>query len=384
MTSLTSFRSQFDSLKGCHYLISNSLGAMPNKAREMAGAYLDKWAHRGVRAWEEEWWELPKKVGSRLAALMNAEPDSVSMHTNVTSAQAVILSCFSCEEKRNKVVVVDMEFPSLKYLYRAWTDHHDGRLQVVPCPDGITIPTERLLDAIDETTLLVPVSHVLFRSSYIVDVKAIVRKAHAVGALVMLDVYQSLGSLPVDVTGLEVDFAAGGCLKWLCGGPGACFLYVRPELQSKLRPSFTGWVAHRDPFAFASEPIERTTDSYRFMNGTPPIPSLYLCQPGLDIISEIGAARIRERSIEMTTMIVELAHQRGWRTTAPSDHEHRGGTVAIDLDNGATISAELNRRGFLVDHRPQAGIRMSPHFYTTDEEILETIQEVENIMGQLQ
>jgi kynureninase len=363
-------------------MISNSLGAMPNRAREMALAYVDKWADRGVRAWEEEWWLLPKSVGNHLASLLHAAPDSITMHTNVTTTQAVILSCFSFGGPRHNVIMVDMEFPSLKYLYREWTEAHGGRLEIVPCPDGVTVPTEQLLDAIDETTLLVPISHVLFRSSYLVDAAAIIKKAHDVGALVVLDIYQSIGSLPVDVEALNVDFAVGGCLKWLCGGPGACFLYVRPDLKVKLRPHYTGWLAHERPFAFEKEPIELSTDSYRFMNGTPPVPSLYLCRPGLDIVTEIGVDRIRRRSEEMTSMIVELARERGWRTTVPEKPEERGGTVAVDVKNGSEVADELNRRDFLVDFRPQAGIRLSPHFYTTDQEIIETIEEIEKILAE--
>ncbi|MEE8578187.1 MAG: aminotransferase class V-fold PLP-dependent enzyme, partial [candidate division Zixibacteria bacterium] len=377
------YRSQFSSLNNCHHLISNSLGAMPDKARDAAIAYADTWAERGVRSWEEDWWELPGQVSSQIGMLLNAAPDSVSTHANVTSAQAVLLSCFEATGKRNKIVMIDMEFPSIKYIYHEWVKKNGAQLQMIGCPDGIRVPTEQLLDAIDETTLLVPISHVLFRSSYIIEAEAIIKKAHEVGAMVVLDVYQSLGTVPVDLKALNVDFAVGGCLKWLCGGPGTCFLYVRPDHHETLEPSFTGWMAHENPFAFASEPIEWTDGSYRFMNGTPSVPALYMCQPGLEIVTEITVDTIRKRSTEMTTMLLTMANERNWRTTTPADPKSRAGTVAIDLDNGYAIATELNKRDFLVDYRPKAGIRMSPHFYTTDQEIVETIEEVEKIIAEL-
>ena len=381
MNSLESYRSEFDSLRHCHYMISNSLGAMPNKARQAAENYTRLWASRGVRAWEDEWWMLSRTVGDKIGRLLNAPTDSVSMQSNVTSAEAAILSCYSFSSKRNKVVMVDMEFPSIKYLYHEWVRREGGRVEMIACPDGVTVPTEQLLDAIDEETLLVPISHVLFRSSYIVDAKAIIEKAHRVGAKVILDVYQSLGSVPVDVSALGVDFAVGGCLKWLCGGPGASFLYVRPDLSDSLSPSFTGWLAHEQPFSFATEPIRWTGGSYRFMNGTPVIPALYTCQPGLDIVTEIGPSAIRERSKAMTASLLRLSEERSWPTTSPADPEQRAGTVAINIEHGLAIATELNRRDFLVDYRPKAGIRLSPHFYTTDIELEETIRAIDEVLA---
>jgi len=380
MKSLQDYRTQFDSLRNCHYLISNSLGAMPNAARAAANTYADIWATRGVRAWEEEWWQLSRTVGDKIGSLMGAEPNTVSMHANVTSAEAVILSSVDFTSRRNKIVMVDMEFPSIKYLYDSWVKAHGGQVEMVPCPDGVTVPTEALLKAIDETTLLVPISHVLFRSSYIVEAAAIIERAHEVGAMVVLDVYQSLGVTPFDVAALEVDFVVGGCLKWLCGGPGASFLYVRPDLLNSIEPAFTGWLAHRNPFAFEPPPVELTEGAYRFMNGTPVVPALYTCQPGLDIIAEIGVERIRDRSRDMTARLLAQATERDWPTTTPTDPERRAGTTAIDLEHGRAIATELNARDFLVDWRPKAGIRLSPHFYTTDQEIDDTIAEIESIL----
>ncbi len=368
MTDFNNYREHFDSLKNCHYLISNSLGAMPNSAREWSEKYLNIWQSRGVRCWEEEWWELGKTVGNKIGSLLNTESDSVTMQANVTSAQAVVLSSFDFSQKRNKVVMVEQEFPSLLYLYRTWLED-SGQLEIVACPDGMTVPTEKLLDEIDESTKLVSISHVLFRSSYIVDVEAIIEKAHAVGALVLLDIYQSIGTVPIDLKKLNADFAVGGCLKWLCGGPGACFLYVRPDIREQLKPKLTGWLAHKSPFAFDSSPIEYATDSYRFMSGTPAIPALYTCQSGLEIIAEIGIENIRKRSIEMTGKLISFANDKGWPLKTPEKESERAGTVSFNIPNAQIVERELLKRNFLVDYRPRAGLRVSPHFYNTDAEL---------------
>jgi kynureninase len=379
---LTEYRVEFDSIQHCRYFISNSLGAMPNRAREYTAQFNDIWADRGVRAWEEKWWLLAREVGDKIACLMNAEPDSVSMHPNVTSAQAVVLSCFDFGNRRNKVVMTDMEFPSTLYLYGSWLQDR-GRLEIVECPDGVTVPLKKLLEAIDEDTLLVPISSVLFRSSCITEAKAIVDKAHAVGAMVLLDVYHSVGIVPLDVQHLGVDFAAGGCLKWLCGGPGACFLYVRPDLISQLEPRFTGWLAHENPFMFRTNRIQYTTGAYKFQNGTTVIPALYTCQAGLDIVAEIGMSRIRARSLEMTSRLLQVATERGWSTITPIAAERRGGTVVLAIPQAEAVAGELVARDFLVDYRPGGGIRVSPHFYNTDDEIDDLISEIERIQARI-
>ncbi len=379
MKDLLKYRDEFDSVKSVHYLISNSLGAMPNRALETAARYTELWAKRGVRSWEDEWWMFAREIGDKIGALIGAPPDSVAMQANVTSAHAVIISCLEFTSERNKLVMIDMEFPSVGYVYqRALADH--AEIITVKSHDGISIPLDEMLDAIDERTLLVPISHILFRSSYIMDVAAIMEKAHSVGALVCLDAYQAVGVYPIDVTALQVDFLVGGTLKWLCGGPGVAFLYVRPDLADKLRPRFTGWLAHENPFAFDVSPMRYASGSYRFQSGTPVIPALYACQAGLDIISEIGVERIRARSIEMTSKLLELAAQREWKTTSPSDFAERGGTIAIDLPEGLAIATELNAQDYLVDYRPQAGVRISPHFYNTDQELIDVIDKIAEII----
>jgi kynureninase len=364
-----SYRSEFPILERTTYLISNSLGAMPRGARDALAEYAETWATRGVRAWEEKWWMLAHETGNQIGELMNAPANSVTTHGNVTQCQAVLASCFDFSCKRNKVVYSDLNFPSVMYFWEAQRTR-GARVHMVKTDNGIEVPTERLLDAIDEETLLVPVSHVIFRSSYINDAMAICEKAHRVGAHVVLDTFQSLGSgVPVDVQALNVDFACGGVLKWLCGGPGTAYLYVRPDLARKLEPKFTGWLAHKNPFAFETGPTRYTQGAYRFLNGTPNIPALYAAAPGLKILRELDMAAVREKSKRLTARIVSLARQCGWRVSAPRDPERRGGTVAVDMPRSKEVCAELLKRDILVDWRPGAGVRMSPHFYNKAEEI---------------
>ncbi len=378
---LLRYRSQFPILERTTYLISNSLGAMPQGVYDAMKGYADIWATRGVRAWEERWWMLAAQVGDEIGALMNAAPGSVSTHQNVTTCQAVVASCFDFSGKRNKVVYSDMNFPSVMYFWEAQRAY-GARVNMVKTDDGITVPLERLLDAIDEQTLLVPVSHVIFRSAYIQDAKAIIEKAHKVGAFVVLDTFQSLGTVPVDVQALNVDFACGGVLKWLCGGPGVAYLYVRPDLGKTLQPKFTGWFAHQNPFGFEVGPTRYSEPPFRFMNGTSHIPSLEAARPGLKIIAEVGIDRIRKKSQRQTSHLIELAEQRGWRVNSPRDAENRGGTVSIDMPDAEQVCRELLKRDILVDYRPKAGVRMAPHFYNKDEELETAIGAVDEILKQ--
>jgi kynureninase len=280
---------------------------------------------------------------------------------------------------RNKIVYSDLNFPSVMYFWEAQRAC-GARVHMVKTDDGITVPTERLRDAIDEHTLLVPISHVIFRSAYIQDAKAIIEKAHRVGAHVLLDTFQSLGTVPVDVQALGTDFACGGVLKWLCGGPGLAYLYVRPDLGKKLEPRLTGWFAHQNPFGFEVGPTHYADPPFRFMNGTSHIPALEAARPGLKIISEVGIERIREKSKRQTSRLINLAEERGWRVNSPRNPEHRGGTVSIDMPDAEQVCRELLRRDILVDYRPKAGVRMSPHFYNRDEELDTAIAAVDEIL----
>jgi kynureninase len=379
---LLRYRSEFPILENTTYLISNSLGAMPRGAADAMREYTDTWATRGVRAWAEGWWTLAGEVGDEIGRLMNAPSGSVSLHQNVTQCQAVVASCFDFSGRRNKVVYTDLNFPSVMYFWEAQRAR-GARVHMVRNDDPVHVNTGRLLDAIDEETLLVPISHVIFRSSFVQDVPAIVERAHRVGAHVILDAFQSLGSVPVDVHALDVDFACGGVLKWLSGGPGTAYLYVRPDLGRTLQPTFTGWTAHERPFAFEIGPTCYGDPPYRFMNGTPNVPALYAARPGLRIVGEVGVDAIREKSRRQTARLIELADARGWRVNTPSDPDRRGGTVSIDMPGAEQVCAALLARDVLVDYRPKAGVRMSPHFYTKDEELDTAIAAVDEILARL-
>ncbi|MGA8530410.1 MAG: aminotransferase class V-fold PLP-dependent enzyme [Acidobacteriaceae bacterium] len=376
---LLRYRSEFPILESTTYLISNSLGAMPRGVYDAMKGYADAWATRGVRAWEERWWMLAAEVGAEIGGLMHAPQGTVSTHPNVTTCQAVVASCFDFSGRRNKVVYSDLNFPSVMYFWEAQRAY-GAQVAMVKTDDGVTVPIERMLDAIDETTLLVPISHVIFRSSYIQDAKAIVEKAHRVGAHVVLDTFQSLGNVPVDVQALDVDFACGGVLKWLCGGPGVGYLYVRPDLGARLEPKFTGWFAHQNSMGFEVGPIRYTDPPYRFMNGTSNIPALEAARPGLRIIAEVGVERIREKSKRQTARLIALADEHGWRVNSPRDPERRGGTVSIDMPHSQEVCRELLKRDVVVDWRPGAGVRMSPHFYTTDAELERAVAAVGEIL----
>jgi kynureninase len=379
---LLRYRSEFPILDRTTYLISNSLGAMPRGVEDALHHYTDLWSKRGVRAWEDEWWMLAAEVGDQIGALMNAPKGSVACLQNVTTCQATVASCLDFSGRRNKVVYTDLNFPSVMYFWEAQRSR-GARVEMVRNDDGIHVNTERLLDAIDDETLVVPISHVIFRSAFIQDVEAIVEKAHRVGAYVLLDSFQATGTLPFDVQRLNVDFCTGGVLKWLCGGPETAYLYVRPDLARKLEPTFTGWIGHENPFGFEIGATRYTPTIYRFTQGTPNIPALKVAQPGLKIVAEVGVVKIREKSKRQTALLIEMADRRGWRVNTPRDPERRGGTVSIDMPNAQQVCAELLKRDVLVDCRPKAGVRFSPHFYNSDEELTKAIETVEEILSEM-
>jgi len=365
---LLTWRDEFPILDTCTYLVSHSLGAMPKRTRRMLDRFADEWDHRGVRAWHEGWWEIGRTTGDVLAPTLGAPPGSVAMHQNETIAQAIAASCISFAGTRTRVVMQDLDFPTNHYLYEGL--RRCGAEPVyVPSDDTVQAPIGRLVDAIDERTALVPISLVLFRSGALQDVRPVVDKAHRVGARVVLDVYQAAGTVPMDLTALGVDFAVGGSVKWLCGGPGAGYLYVRPDLVPVLRPTLVGWAGHARPFAFATGAIEPAEGIERFQTGTPNVPALYSARAGYEIVAEIGVQAIREKSLRLTRRLIDGARSHGWRINTPDADEARGGSVVIDVPDGERVTEGLLQRGVIVDYRPHAGIRVAPHFYNTEAEI---------------
>jgi kynureninase len=369
-TDLTSYRDRFPILEHTTYLINHSLGAMPAAAEQRVAEYARTWKERGIRAWAEGWWEMPLTVGDQIGRIIGAPPGSTVMHQNVAVAEGVVVSCFRpVDPHRNRVVYEEGNFPSVRYLYQAQPE-----LDVVVVPDD-----EAIVDAIDERTLLVPITHVLFKTAEIQDVERIVRRAHELGAHVVLDAYQSAGIVPLDVTALNVDFAVGGSVKWLCGGPGNGWLYVRPDLADVLEPTFMGWQAHARPFGFEPE-LEYADGAARFLTGTPNVPALFAGTSGYDVIEEIGVERIRENSVRQTQLLIDLLDEAGFEVGSPRDPARRGGTVTVRTPEFEAVHKELAERQILCDFRPDAGLRLGPHYYNTDDELRFAVAQIAEIV----
>ena len=366
--SLLRWRPEFPILETCTYLVSHSLGAMPRRTAAYLQEYADTWTRRGVRAWHEGWWEMGRTTGDLLAPVLGVRRGTISMHQNVTVAMGVIASCFTFDGPRRRIVMTDHEFPSNMYLFEGFR-RYGAEVVYVPSPDTVRTDLQRLLDAIDERTLLVPLSYVLFRSGYIQNARAVIERAHQVGAHVILDVYQAAGAVPLDIEDMAADFAVGGSVKWLCGGPGAGYLYVRPDVATRLTPGFIGWAAHSTPFAFETGPAALAEPPERFQSGTPNIPALYAARAGYEIIREIGVEAIRARSLRLTRLLIERAQAAGFRLNTPLEDSQRAGAVIIDVPDGEAVSQQLILQGVIVDYRPGAGIRIAPHFYNTEQEI---------------
>ena len=378
---LLRFRAEFPILATTNYLVSNSLGAMPRAVETRLADYTREWETLGVRAWAQGWWQMPITVGDEIAPLIGAGPGEVAMVPNVSIAQAQVFSALEYEQGgRDTIVMTELDFPSVRYVYDELATRLGARIVVVPSDDGISIDEDRLIEAIDERCRLVAISHVLFRSAYVVDVARVAEHAHRVGALVSLDAYHSVGIVPVDVTALGVDFLTGGVLKWLCGGPGGCFLWVRPEVSATLAPSLTGWQAHEHPFAFDPE-MTYAAGAWRWLTGTPSIPALFAATAGPQLLRKAGMDAIRAKSIRQTTRLIELADARGFPVAAPRDSERRGGTVAFDVPHAREVAQALLAREVIVDYRPGAGIRVAPHFYTTDGEVEGVVAMIDEILA---
>lgn len=376
--ALLAWRAEFPILETCTYLVSHSLGAMPRGVRDELREFADMWDRRGVRAWHEGWWELGRETGNLLAPILGVARDTITMHQNATVAQLIAASCVSFDGPRRKIILQDLDFPTNHYLFEGFR-RQGAEIVYVPSNSRVRAPIDRLVDAIDEHTALVPISLVLFRSACLQDVRPVIEKAHAVGAMVILDVYQAAGTIPMDLASLGADFAVGGSVKWLCGGPGAGYLYVRPDLIPTLRPANVGWAGHAAPFGFETGEIRYADGVERFQSGTPNIPALYSARAGYKIVGQVGVPAIRQKSLQLTRRLMDSAAQHGWALNTPDQDHERGGSVVIDVPNGAAVTQQLIARGVIVDHRPDAGIRMAPHFYSTAAEIDAAISLLEEL-----
>lgn len=357
------------------------------QVRDALKRFYTLWAEEGVTAWEKEWWTLSQNVGNLVASLIGAENDCVAMMSNATLCHWVALSTqfFSKKKQRTKVIMTDHDFPSTLYAVAKICAFMDWTLDIVPSHGKPGIEVDEILERVDQETLLVATSHVYFKSAYIQDISRIARHARSIGALTLIDGYHAPGTIPVDVKELGVDFYIGGCLKWLCGGPGNAFLYVRPELRKNCKPQLTGWLAHNEPFSFSPQ-MEYSKGPYRFMSGTPPVSCLYAATAGLDIIQKIGLGPIRQKSIEQTKTLIQMASERGFEIHTPNEDKKRGGAVSIGLPHAHRVKQALNARKVKVDFRKGRDkepdvIRVGPHFYTKNAEIEYLFDLVDEILS---
>lgn len=365
--SLLEHRAKFPALEQCVHLISHSLGCVPAQAKADLAEFFDLWQTKSITAWSD-WLPEVDRAAERIIKIISAKPGTVVMQQNVSGIMATLASCFEYTPERNKVVYEALQFPTVSYVWQA-EERRGAKCVLVPSADGTTIDADAMCAAIDEHTLLVPMSHVVFSSAYIQDVRKICDRARQVGAHVILDCYQSVGTVPFDITELGVSFACGGSVKYLCGGPGAAWLYVRPDLIEQFTPRVTGWFGNEAPFAFTM-PAQTYSDTvWRYMAGTPAVSALYQARAGHQIIADIGVRAIREKSLVMTQTCIDWVDELGMKLNSPRAAEKRGGSVVFDFVGAADVCRELNRRKFFCDHRPTAGIRIAPHFYTKREEL---------------
>jgi kynureninase len=364
---MTRMREQFPILADSTYLVSHSMGAAPLGARAALEAFWDQWASDGPEAWER-WLPRIGEIADGIGAIVGAAPGSVFLGPNVSILQAAIGSCIDFSGDRNEVVYESLQFPSLTYVWREW-ERYGAVNRIVDSDDGRTIPTERILEAITEKTALAVLSHAYYVSGAIADVRAIQAHCRQVGALLCVDAYQTTGIYPYDVTQWDLDLVTGGSHKWLCGGPGCAWIYVKPSLARELRPALTGWMAHERPFAFEPSPIVYAESMYRFGHGTPTIPGYVVAAPGHEMIRTIGVPQIREHNIRLTEKIVAMSLERGLVVKTPLEPERRTGWIGIDFYGSEAACRQLVAQRVYVDYRPSCGIRLSPHFYTADDEI---------------
>lgn len=360
-------REQFPTLDDATYLVSHSMGAPPIGAREALAQYWEEWMHSGPEAWES-WLPRIEEIADGIGAIVGAPAGTVFLGPNVATFMAALATALDFTGERNEVVYESLQFPSVTYVWREW-ERYGAKTCVVPSDDGMTIDTQRIIDAITERTAIAVLSHAYYQSGAICDVRAIQAHCRRVGALLCVDAYQTTGVYPYDVLEWDLDIVTGGSHKWLLGGPGCGWMYVREGLRESLRPAVTGWMAHARPFKFEAAPIDYASSMYRFATGTPTIPGYVVARAGHDLIREIGVARIREHNVRLTNKIAEMAIERGIRVNTPLEPHRRTGWIGVDVENAERLCAQLIEERIFLDYRPGCGLRVSAHFYTSDDEI---------------
>jgi kynureninase len=364
---LARWRAQYPILADTVYMNSNSMGAMPASARGALAEFAEAWQREGVEAWET-WTQVIDETADSAARIFGGDPGHTTLNQNVAFFEAAVASSLDFSKGRNKVVMEALQFPNVVYVWERFREL-GAELVLVPSDDGISVPLERMLDAIDERTAIVPVSHGIYVSGALQDITAICRRAHDVGALTMVDVYQTLGTVPIDVHAWDADMIVGGSHKWLCGGPGTAFLWVRPGLEQQLRPRTTGWMAHAEPFAFEPAPIRYAANPWRLMGGTPSVPAYYVAKAAYEPLHEIGVPRIRAHNLALCQIVIDRALAAGLTVHSPLDGAWRTGFVAVDFPGSQAVSHKLVSERYKHDWRPNCGLRIGPHFYSTEEEV---------------
>jgi kynureninase len=363
---LARYREDYPILATSTYMNSNSMGAMHRGSADALREYTEVWAREGVEAWDH-WPGFINEVADTAAQFFNGGTGNTTLGENVATFQARIASALDYAE-RPKVVIEELMFPNVIYVWERFR-RLGVELELVPSDDGMAITTERMLEAIDERTSLVSLSHAVYVSGALFDVAAICKRAHEVGALVMCDVYQTAGVVPIDVAAWDLDLLVGGSHKWLCGGPGTCFLWVRPELRPRLEPMTTGWMAHDNPFAMAPAPIVLAENSWRFVAGTPSVAAYYVARNAYRNMLEIGVETIREHNLALCQIIIDRALAAGLHVHSPLDGRQRTGFVAVDFKGSEAASKVLIAERYKLDWRPNCGLRLGPHFYSTEAEV---------------
>lgn len=369
--SLTDYRDEFPVVGRKAYLISASLGPISVRARAYVDGYLDAWASKGApdHVWMEDIFPTMGGLKRSFAALAGCDADEVALTTNISIALATVASCLDLSGERNRVILSELDFPTDGHVWLAWARKTGAEIVWLRSPDGLTIPLEAYDEAIDDRTALVMVNRVLYRSSALVDAKAVCATARERGALSFVDDYHGLGIVPLDLHDLGCDLYTAGTLKWMCGGPGMVFLYARRELLPTLEPAVTGWFGTREPFSFDTEHLEYHVTARRLEHGTPPAPVFYLAKGGLEIIAEVGVERIRERQGELTDHVIARADAAGLAVRTPRDRDARGGVVNVGVgSNAEAICHALLARDVCTDSRGD-GLRISPHFFNTEADV---------------
>jgi kynureninase len=360
------------------YLINNSLGAMPRKVYDNLRSYAEAWDTEGVLAWHR-WLPMVTQTADLIGGILNAPPGTMMMHQNVSTLTALLISGLEFTPKKNAVVLTELNFPSVVYNWMAQEKRGAKVVAVRSRDGGLNVDTEELVRAIDDRTIAVALDLVLFRSSGLIDPKPVIEKAHRHGAIVILDAYQAAGAVPIDVQAWNVDFLIGGSVKWLCGGPGAAYLYARRDWIRGFEPLMTGWFSDKKPFEFRFGPVDYAEDIHRFMGGSPSVPALFAARAGYEIIREVGVEAIREKSLRQTSLLMALADEQGLSVNTPRAPDRRGGTVCVDFEGSEDCSRKLVERGFIIDWRPRGGIRISPHFYNSDDECRAIMEEIRQL-----